>query len=238
MPGSTRQSSVASATDGMTLTFGGSPTPERRLVSEIVECWIALLNLLAASVPTRDFIVSSTRERRGRQRLARAARRARGRADRSGSDRAAASRGPATPSARSFSHRIFFSATEMPNTSLPGANRVAAAEASLVEDVLGIDLGVVVLAHPRRAQRARRLLVRHRHQDDVARRAARSAASATMNAISCTTPSPFMSIVPRPQIFPSAISAPNGSCCQRGGIGRDDVHVVQQQQRLRRCRCP
>src|SRR3954471_9849870 len=66
IPGSTRQSIVASATDGMTLTFGGSPTPDRRLVSEIVECWIALLNLFLAKVPTRDFIVSSTlKEDRG-----------------------------------------------------------------------------------------------------------------------------------------------------------------------------
>ena len=30
VPGSTRQSRAASAIDGMTLTFGGSPTPERR----------------------------------------------------------------------------------------------------------------------------------------------------------------------------------------------------------------
>ena len=30
-------------------------------------------------------------------------------------------------------------------------------------------------------------------------------------------PIPFMSIVPRPHIFPSAISAPNGSFFQRAG---------------------
>src|SRR4026209_42830 len=60
VPGSTRQSIVASAIDGMTLTFGGSPTPERRLVTEIVECWIALLNLLSGNVPTRDLNVSTT----------------------------------------------------------------------------------------------------------------------------------------------------------------------------------
>ena len=59
-PGSTRQSIVASAIDGMTLTFGGSPTPERRLVSEIVELRIALLNLFGASVPTRASSVSRT----------------------------------------------------------------------------------------------------------------------------------------------------------------------------------
>ena len=63
MPGSTRQSSSASATDGMTFTFGGSPTPERRLVIDIVDVWIALLNLLSASAPTRVFIVSTTRKR-------------------------------------------------------------------------------------------------------------------------------------------------------------------------------
>jgi hypothetical protein len=104
------------------LTFGGSPTPDRRLVSEIVERWIALLNLLSASVPTRAFSVSSTSNVDA------------GAGDASSRPSAFTSLSfgfcacgcdpwPATPSAVSFSHRIFFSATEMPNTSLPGANR-------------------------------------------------------------------------------------------------------------------
>ena len=50
----------ASATDGITLIFGGSPTPERNQVSAIVDCWIALVNLFAANVPTRAFMTSST----------------------------------------------------------------------------------------------------------------------------------------------------------------------------------
>ena len=60
MPGSTRQSRPASATDGITLIFGGSPTPERNQVSEIVDCWIALVNLFFAKVPTFACIMSST----------------------------------------------------------------------------------------------------------------------------------------------------------------------------------
>src|SRR5947207_699302 len=52
VPGSTRQSRPASATDGMTLIFGGSPTPDRIQVTEIVDFWIALVNLFVANVPT------------------------------------------------------------------------------------------------------------------------------------------------------------------------------------------
>ena len=38
--------------------------------------------------------------------------------------------------------------------------------------------------------------------------------------MSWTTPNPFMSIVPRPQMLPSAISAPNGACVHRlGSVG-------------------
>src|SRR6476660_4428583 len=61
VPGNTRQSIVASATEGMTLAFGGSPTPERRLVREMVDCWIALLNLFTVNgPPIRCFIVATT----------------------------------------------------------------------------------------------------------------------------------------------------------------------------------
>src|SRR5947199_4316351 len=60
VPGSTRQSSPASATDGMTLIFGGSPTPDRNHVSEIVDCWIAFVNLFFAKAPTFAFIMSRT----------------------------------------------------------------------------------------------------------------------------------------------------------------------------------
>ena len=47
----TRQSRPASATDGMTLIFGGSPTPDRIHVTEIVDFWIAFVNVFAANVP-------------------------------------------------------------------------------------------------------------------------------------------------------------------------------------------
>src|SRR5258708_5034297 len=61
VPGKTRQSIVASAIEGITFTLGGSPTPDRRLVREIVECWIALLNLFAVSgAPMRRFLLSTT----------------------------------------------------------------------------------------------------------------------------------------------------------------------------------
>ncbi len=36
----------------------------------------------------------------------------------------------------------------------------------------------------------------------------------------------FMSIAPRPQTQPSAISPENGSCRQSGGVGGDDVEVA------------
>ena len=123
-PGSTRQSRPASATDGMTLIFGGSPTPERNQVSEIVDCWIALVNLFFANVPTFACIMSSTDG--SRRRVGRSAA-GFGEAGAAPSSRASAftSRSfglvsvgwlpwPATPSARSFSQTIFFSATEMP----------------------------------------------------------------------------------------------------------------------------
>src|ERR1700741_1419779 len=46
VPGSSRQSSVASLADGMTLGRGGDPTPAVREVREMVLRWIAELNLL------------------------------------------------------------------------------------------------------------------------------------------------------------------------------------------------
>lgn len=51
-PGSRRQSSVASASDGMTFAFGGSPTPLRREVTESVFCWTAFMNLFGANSPS------------------------------------------------------------------------------------------------------------------------------------------------------------------------------------------
>ena len=51
----------------MTLIFGGSPTPDRNQVSAIVECWIALVNLFVANVPTRDFIVVDAATARSRR---------------------------------------------------------------------------------------------------------------------------------------------------------------------------
>src|SRR5436309_9070633 len=44
-PGSRRQSRVASLADGITLAFGGSPTPALRVVREIVLPRIAEVNL-------------------------------------------------------------------------------------------------------------------------------------------------------------------------------------------------
>src|SRR5216117_1635657 len=40
-PGSSRQSRLASAVEGITLALGGEPTPDVRVVSEIVLRWIA-----------------------------------------------------------------------------------------------------------------------------------------------------------------------------------------------------
>ena len=42
------------------LSFGGSPTPERSEVSEMVECRMAFVNLFVASSPILPVMVSST----------------------------------------------------------------------------------------------------------------------------------------------------------------------------------
>src|SRR6185437_15477024 len=55
-PGSRRQSSVASATEGITFAFGGLPSPLRSEVKEIVFPWIAFMNLFDANTPTVSFI--------------------------------------------------------------------------------------------------------------------------------------------------------------------------------------
>src|SRR5688572_22062196 len=51
---------------------------------------------------------------------------------------------------------------------LAGRKEVAAAESSLVEDVLRLEVRVMVLAHPPGAEGATDLLVGYGHQDDVA----------------------------------------------------------------------
>ncbi len=108
--------------DGITLAFGGSPTPALSVVIEIVERWMALLNLLSASAPTRDLSVSSTLNCAVGM----------GSLNSFASARTSRSFGflscgcepwPATPSAVSFSQISFFSATEMPKTSFPAAKR-------------------------------------------------------------------------------------------------------------------
>src|SRR5207244_12256731 len=53
-PGNRRQSSPASATDGITLIFGGLPTPERTHVTAIVDCWIAFVNSLRSEEHTSE----------------------------------------------------------------------------------------------------------------------------------------------------------------------------------------
>ena len=119
------------------------------------------------------------------------------------------------PSARSFSQTIFFSATEMPYTSLFAREQVAAAEAAFVDHVLGIELGVVVRDHPAGAERAADFLVGLGEQDHVARRAARAGASIAETRSAAPPPCPFMSIEPRPQSSLPTIVGVNGSVFHR-----------------------
>jgi len=58
--GSRRQSSVASARDGITLTLGGSPTPAVRLVSEIVSWSRAAIKVGPSVIPARTASSSAT----------------------------------------------------------------------------------------------------------------------------------------------------------------------------------
>src|SRR5690349_9764377 len=61
VPGRRRQSRDASAVDGITLDLGGEPTPDVRVVSEMVFRWIAEVNLFTTSgTPIARFISSTT----------------------------------------------------------------------------------------------------------------------------------------------------------------------------------
>ena len=222
----------------MTLTFGGSPTPERRLVSEIVECWIALLNLLAAKVADARL---HRVERRGNgdagERLARAAAPARGPADRSGSDRAAAIRGR-RPLRRAASARG--SSSRRPRCRTPacpartGRGCRSRPRRSCTRDRARRS----GLAHPLGAERRRRSPRRARPSGS------RRASSGTFcrfsdrNAISWTTPEAFhVDRAAPPDLAVGDLGAERIVLPARR-IGRDDVHVMQQQQRLRRSRRP
>ena len=112
-PGSSRQSRVACATEGITLTFGGSPTPERSVVSEIVECWIAFVYLFRASVPT---VLPQLLQHGHRRRWARLREQARQRPDQSvvGVPVVRLRAVPRHPLRGHAQPQIFFSATAMP----------------------------------------------------------------------------------------------------------------------------
>ena len=172
VPGRTRQSSPASATDGITLIFGGSPTPDRIQVTEIVDRRMALVNLFSANVPTRPFMVSSS-----------------GAAappwDSEPVDSQQAREPPRKPIVRILvvrltsvpchtlgpdlepHHLLFGDRDTVDQTS--GRKNVGASQTSFVDDEFRVELRIVIRNHPARAPRAADLLVGVGQQNHIPR---------------------------------------------------------------------
>ncbi len=212
-PGSRRQSIDAVASDGITFSLGGSPTPARSVVSEMVLRRMALANRLSASFPSRASIASRIGSAcRG---VSASVIRVRARANMRG---ALSSVGcdpcPAVPSTIRRSHNTCFWATDTACTSPSSVNSRFAENppssktysASTFSGCLASRNFTPVSPPVSSSAVAAKITSRSRRTPCLW--------SSSM-AIKWTMPVDFMSTVPRPHSRFSRISAPNGSVCHR-----------------------
>ncbi len=151
----------------MTLTLGGSPTPERRLVREMVVFWMALVNLFFRNVPSSRWSVSRT----GFDAAGKGSPRRRSRACTSLSFgilvvRLRAVTGDAFGRCLHPDELLFLDRDS--EYELPVQVDFRASEPAFVEHVFRVEIGIVMIEHEPGAVGAANLLIGNGHQDDVA----------------------------------------------------------------------
>ena len=110
---------------------------------------------------------------------------------------------------------------------------ITAAETALVQNVFGLELVVVIVAHPRRAEAATHLLVGNGHQDDVAVERDLLALEHDERVELRHARALHVERTAPPDLAVRNLAAERIARPSRG-VCRHDVHVVQEHERLRR----